>query len=159
MKLALRNKAKAGNSSSPVPEVFSKLQTEMDHIFDRFFQGEWNAPMNLFGAKGAWGPSVDVIDGVKEVIVKADLPGVEPKDFDISLSGNLLTISGEKKEFHEEKGKDFFCSERHMGAFRRCVELPTRVNSEKVMADYKDGVLTVRLEKVESEKAKKITVR
>ena len=159
MKLAVRNKAKEGNSNATVPEVFSKLQTEMDRIFNRFFQGDWSAPMNLFGAKGAWGPSVDVIDGEKEVIVKADLPGVEPKEFDISLSGNLLTISGEKKEFHEEKGKDFFRSERHVGAFRRCVELPTGVNSEKVTADYKNGVLTVRLEKVESEKPRKITVR
>ncbi len=158
MKLSTKDKSHSccGVQSS---DVASKLHTDVDGIFDRFLRGDWSAPLSLFGAQGSWGPSVDVVDGQREVVVKADLPGVEAKELDISLAGNLLTISGERKGVHEEKGKGFYHSERRVGSFHRSVELPSSVDSEKVTADYKNGVLTIRLEKLESEKPRKITVR
>jgi len=159
MKLIPRIKPKTSVATVGAPDVFSKLQTEMDSMFDRFFKGSWGAPLELFASRGGWGLSVDVVDSDKEVVVKADVPGVDPKDLDISLAGNTLVISGEKKEEHEEKGKHYFRSERAFGSFRRSVELPAAVDAEKVKANYSNGVLTVRLDKHESVKPKKIAVR
>lgn len=159
MKLIPRKKAQPAGEVARTNEVFSTIQSEMDQLFDRFFRGDWEAPLSLFGGRAGWGPSVDVADGEKEVVVKADIPGVEPRDLDISISGSTLTIAGEKKEVHEDKGKDYYRSERHVGSFRRAVELPSTVDSEKVNAEYKNGVLTIRLEKVQSARPRKIAVR
>lgn len=158
MKLIPKTKQKTDAVEARTPDVFSKVQREVDNLFERFFKGSWGAPLEPFGGVQAWGPSVDVVDGNKEVVVKVDLPGVDPKDLDISLTGNALVISGEKKDVQEEKGKDFYRSERTFGSFRRTVELPSVVDAEKVKAEYTNGVLTVRLEKHESVKPKRIAV-
>jgi len=106
-----------------------------------------------------WGPVVDVVENADSVTVKAELPGIDPKDVDISVSGDTLTIKGEKKEEKEEKGKSFYRVERTYGSFCRSISLPTGVEADKAKADYKDGVLSVTLPKSEKVKAKKIPIK
>jgi len=166
MKLLPKKREKTGSvparGSSMFNEVFNDFQFGMDRLFDRFFHDPWATP----GSRNGWGgwtgvgggihPSLDVIDGEKELTVKAELPGVDPKELDITVSGNLLVISGQKRDSREEKHSAYYRSERMFGAFERRVELPSTANSEKVHADFKDGVLTVRVEKHEGVKPKKI---
>ncbi|MFQ5862215.1 MAG: Hsp20/alpha crystallin family protein [Candidatus Brocadiales bacterium] len=135
------------------PEVpgFGSLQREMDRLFEDFFRRS-GLPMR-------WGPAADVMETSDSVIVKIELPGVEPKDVDISVSGDTLTIRGEKREEKEEKGKSFYRIERSYGSFHRTINLPSDVEADKAKADYKDGVLEVTLPKSERVKAKRIPIK
>ena len=90
--------------------------------------------------------------------VRMDLPGITAKDIDIQVNGNVLTVSGERKEEKEENGKTFYRVERHCGNIPRSVILPCAVIESKVAAEYKDGVLTIKLPKTEESKAHKIKV-
>ena len=132
------------------PEIptFTSLQREMDRLFDDFFR-----------RGGLMRPSVDVVETDDTVVVKAELPGMEPKDVDISVSGDKLTIKGERKAEKEEKGKTFYRMERCYGSFCRTVELPVSVEADKAKADYKNGVLEITLPKTEQVKAKKIPIK
>jgi HSP20 family protein len=109
-----------------------------------------------------WGtsvPSIDVSETDKSVEVKLDVPGVKAKEIDIQLNGNLLTVSGERKEEEEKKGKTFHRIERRYGSFSRSVTLPCPVQEDEVAAEYRDGVLSITLPKTEEAKSKKITVK
>ena len=132
------------------PEIptFTSLQREMDRLFEDFFR-----------RGGLMRPSVDVVETDDTVVVKAELPGMEPKDVDISVSGDKLTIKGERKAEKEEKGKTFYRMERCYGSFCRTVELPVSVEADKAKADYKNGVLEITLPKTEQVKAKKIPIK
>jgi HSP20 family protein len=104
-------------------------------------------------------PSLDLAETDGIVEVRMDIPGMENKDIDIQVNGNLLTISGERKEEREEKGKTFHRVERRVGSFSRTVTLPCPVKEDAVDAQYKNGTLTVKLPKTEETKSKKITVK
>jgi HSP20 family protein len=108
------------------------------------------------GGEMEWAPRLDVTETEKNVEVKAELPGMERKDIEITLDRGLLMIKGEKKEEKEKKERYYHVVERRYGAFCRSVRLPAEVKEEKIEATFKDGVLTVTLPKVESE-IKKIT--
>lgn len=133
------------------PEIptFTSLQREMDRLFDDFFRRG--------GLMREW--PVDVVETNDTVVVKAELPGMEPKDVDISVSGDKLTIKGERKAEKEEKGKTFYRMERCYGSFCRTVELPAPVEADKAKADYKNGILEITLPKTEQVKAKKIPIK
>ena len=88
-----------------------------------------------------------------------DIPGMEAKDIDIQVNANVLTVSGERKEEREEKGKTYHRVERRVGAFSRSVTLPCPVKEDAVDAQYKNGILTIKLPKTEEAKARKITVK
>jgi len=134
----------------------SQLRTEMDRLVDRFF--DWGTSPATAG-KGQWVPSVDVSETRKKVIVKCEIPGMDPKDIDISVNGNRLTVRGERKHDHEEKGESFHRVERSYGAFYREVGLPAEVDSSKANATYKNGVLTVKLSKTKESSTKRIEVK
>jgi HSP20 family protein len=102
---------------------------------------------------------VDVAEMEDEIKVSAELPGLDNEDIDVSLSDDVLTISGEKKEEKEEKGKNYYRSERSYGAFRRDIPLPSQVDADKVDAVFQKGVLTITLPKTAEAKAKKVTVK
>lgn len=136
--------------------ALSPLGREIDRIFDRFFS---ERPFRLFDEDGGWAPSVDVSETGKEIRVKAELPGVDPKDINVSLHDGLLTIRGERKHEHEDKEENFHRIERSYGAFARSFRLPAEVDADKVKADYKDGVLKIRLPKTKEESVKKIEVK
>jgi len=131
------------------------LQSEMNRLFENFF-GRSELPA-LFGGN-VFAPAVDVVETKDAILVKAELPGIDSKDLDISITGDLLTIRGEKKSEREEKGKNFHRMERSYGSFTRTVEIPSYANTDKVLADYKDGVLTVSLAKKEEAKEKTVKV-
>jgi HSP20 family protein len=108
---------------------------------------------------GASVPSLDVSETEKAVEVKLDVPGVTAKEIDIRLNGNLLTVSGERKEEQEKKGKTYHRVERRYGSFSRTITLPCPVQEDEVAAEYHDGVLSITLPKTEEAKAKKINVK
>jgi HSP20 family protein len=104
-------------------------------------------------------PAFDIAEADEHFIVKADLPGIDPKNLDISLTGNVLIISGEKKEKREEKNERYHTIERQFGSFSRSFMLPADVKEEGIEAVYKDGVLRVTIPKSERAKQKKIPVK
>ena len=130
------------------------LQNRMNRLFDTFFR-EGDSPL---GIEQAW-PPVDVIDTPETIQVKAEVPGIDPRNIEISIVGNLLTISGEKSTEKEEKGKTWHRRERSIGKFQRAITLPMRVDPKHVEAIDETGVLTITLPKVEQEKAKHIPVK
>jgi HSP20 family protein len=104
-------------------------------------------------------PALNVTETESAVEVRMDIPGIEAKDIDIQVVGNLLTIAGERKEEKEEKGKTFHRVECRSGSFSRAVTLPCSVTEDKVAAEYKDGVLKITMPKSEEAKAHKIKVK
>ena len=132
----------------------SKLHDEMDNLFDGFFRG-LERP---FGGYKAW-PAIDVAEKDDAIVVRAEVPGCKPDDIDISVYGNTLTISGEKKETKEEDEKGYYHMESTYGSFRRDINLPTDVDAGKVNAVCKNGVLSVTLPKAETSKAVKVQVK
>lgn len=120
----------------------------MDRLFDRFFDED-----------GGWTPSVDVSETDKEIHVEAEIPGMNPKDINVSLHDGVLTLHGERKHEHEEKDENFHRIERSYGSFSRSFRLPAEVDADKVEADYKDGVLKIRLPKTKESSVKKIEVK
>ena len=134
----------------------TQMRRELDRLFDRFFEA-W--PFRGLAETGRWMPSVDVSETDKELIVRAELPGMDPKEIDISLAGNVMTIKGERKHEREEKKENFHLVERSSGSFSRSIQLPVEVNADKIKATYKGGVLNVSMPKTKAEAAKKIEVK
>jgi HSP20 family protein len=91
--------------------------------------------------------------------VKAELPGIDPKEIDISIRGDMLTIRGERKKEEEKKGENYHRVERSYGSFSRCVRLPAEVDPNKVDAKYKDGILKIEMAKTKEAATKKIEVK
>ena len=133
-----------------------RLRDEMDRLYDRFF--DWR-PFHRFSEEGEWLPSLDVSETSKEIVVKAELPGLEAKDIDVSLDGNVLTLRGERKQEKEERDESFHRVERSYGSFSRSIRLPADVDHAQIKATYKRGVLKINLPKIRKESGKKIEVR
>lgn len=127
---------------------------EMETMISRLWEDGQEA---WFGT--AIAPSLDISETGSALEAKLDLPGVKPEEIEIQLNGNVLTVSGERKEEQEEKGKTFHRVERRAGSFSRTVTLPCQVEEDEVAAEYHDGVLTITLPKTDSAKAKKIEVK
>lgn len=136
-------------------DPFLALRREMDALFEGFLGANGGVR-----ALEAFEPRVDVAETDKEVRITAELPGVEEKDVEVSLSGDAITIKGEKREEKEEKGEEQYRLERSYGAFRRSFSLPCEVDADKATASFKKGVLTVALPKsAQAAKSKKIAVK
>ncbi len=131
--------------------LFSSFQDEMNRMLDNF----WHK--NSFGA--GWSPDIDIAETDNDIIVKVEIPGVDPKEIGISVCGDTLTISGEKEEEKEETGKTYYRVERSYGSFTRTIDLPSKVMTDKVEAKEHLGVLEITLPKMERAKTKKITVK
>jgi HSP20 family protein len=135
------------------------LRNEMDRLFDAFVREPFGAVDWPFVGQGRWSPTIDIAESDQEVTVRAELPGIDPKDLDVSVSGNQLVLTGEKKESSEHQGKDYYQSESRYGSFRRSVRLPDGVDAENVDAQYANGVLTLHLKKTPSAVPKRIEVK
>ncbi len=120
-------------------------------LFDRFFEG--------YEVDKSWLPDLDVSETDKEFIVRAEVPGIEKDNIDITLTDGLLTIKGEKKHEKEEKEENYHCVERRYGSFARTLRLPSDVEHDKIDASYKDGVLKLVIPKPEKAEAKKIEIK
>ncbi len=137
-----------------------RFRQDMENLFERFFSDPWGfGGLSGFSTALASLPRTDLADSEKEVTVTMELPGVDPKDVDISVTGDLLTVRGEKKAETEEKKKDYHYVERQFGTFQRTVRLPSTIDPEKVDATFKNGVLTIRIAKHPDAVPRKITVR
>lgn len=140
------------------PRDITRFRGELDNLFNRFYDLELPAAREFF-RDDAFLPSLDVGEGKKEITVKAEIPGVEAKDIDVSLDGRTLTIKGEKKQEKEEKEENYHCIERSYGYFNRSIELPAEVDPSDIDASYKKGVLTVTLKKSKVSEGKKIEIK
>ncbi len=132
----------------------ARLHDEMDNLFDGFFRG-LERP---FTGYKAW-PVIDVAEKGDAIVVRAEVPGCQPEDVEISVYGNTLTITGEKKESKEQNEKGYYHLESTYGSFRREVTLPADVDEDKIEAVCKNGVLSITLPKAEKTKAVKVKVK
>jgi len=129
---------------------------EMDRLFDQYFRRGWMRPWRFewpsfpdMAALESNMPKVDVIDRDNEVIVKAEVPGVDKKDLDISVGDDTVTIKGSTRHEEKEEKGDYYRHEISAGAFSRTVALPAGVDGSKARANFKDGVLELTLPKME----------
>jgi len=132
---------------------FEAFERDVKRIFDDFFALE---PVDLFDS--AWLPTVDVEEDEKSIHVRAEIPGIDEKDLNVTLEDNVLTISGEKKEERKEENKRYVLAERRFGSFKRSIALPAEVKADSVKASFKNGVLTIDFEKKEVSQPKRITI-
>jgi HSP20 family protein len=130
---------------------FRELEREMEEMLARF--PGWGE------REAVWAPAVDMVDHKDELVLRADLPGLDEKDIDVTVQDGTLTIRGERKEEKEEKKEDYYYAERRYGAFARSLTLPAGVEPDKVKAVFKKGVLEVHLPKAKEAKGKKIEVK
>jgi HSP20 family protein len=147
----------------PLSEV-TRWQREMDRMFDDFFGRRWE-PFRI----ARWLPSraeisppsinLDVYEEKDEIVAKAEVPGLEKDDIEVSITDSTLTIKGEKKKEEEVKEEDYYHLERSYGSFVRAVELPREVKTDKIKATFKNGVLEIRMPKTEEAKKKEIKVK
>ncbi len=131
----------------------SLLRSNLDELVDRFFSGG-----RSIMPSAEWLPSLDLKEDDKEVTVLCDLPGVDPKALDISLSGRTLTIRGERRSEKVDDKDNYYFAERTFGSFVRAIDLPQPIDAEHMFAEHKDGVLTIKLRKIQSAVTKKIPV-
>jgi HSP20 family protein len=113
-----------------------RLRREMEGLLDRFLDSR---PLRRFGEEEEWMPVVDISETAKELIVYAEIPGVEAKDIDVKLPGNVLTIKGGGLREHEQKDENLYGIERNYGSFFRSLRLPSEVDAEKIKASYETG--------------------
>ena len=130
---------------------------EMERVFDRFTEPVWEADATM--ANGAWAPRMDVSETKDAMIVTAELPGVDATEIGLTLTGDLLTLKGEKEKETEEKEERYHRVERTYGAFLRSVRLPMAVDGSKITATFKNGVLVVTLPKTPASKGTTIPVK
>jgi HSP20 family protein len=154
-----------------LPDAWRSLRTEMDRLFDRFTSGFGMTPfgklletMPAYRLESAFAmptPAMDITESPEAYTLTAELPGMSEKEIEIAVAGEMLTVKGEKKQEREEKGKNFYLSERAYGAFERSFALPDSVDASKVAAGFAKGVLTVTMPKKPEAKAepKKIEVK
>ena len=133
------------------------LQERMNRLFDESTRSMSRGPEEEW-TLGAWAPAVDIYERGNDVILKAELPGLDPKDVDIRIENNVLTLKGERKFEQETKREDYHRVERSYGSFTRSFALPSTVDTTNVKAEYKDGVLRITLPKREEAKPKQIQV-
>ena len=132
------------------------LRRDLDSLWDRFFP---EAPFFERYTTHEWLPTIDLTETKDKLVVKAELPGLEAKDVELTLTDDVLTIQGEKKEEKEEKDEHHFFVERYTGSFERQIRLPAHVKTDKVDAKFDKGVLTITLPKTEEAKKKAIKIK
>lgn len=144
-------------------DPFTSLQQAMNQLFDDFSRNGWERSSlpSLSGEMKGVMPHIDLVEDDSKIEVSAELPGMDEKDINVTLRQGVLTIRGEKKSEREEKKKDHHITERYFGSFQRNVMLPCEVMEDQVRAQFKKGVLTVTLPKLEEgrTRGKQIEVR
>ncbi|MGH2349735.1 MAG: Hsp20/alpha crystallin family protein [bacterium] len=133
----------------------ASLRESMDKLFEDFFT---RRPGPRAATLAVWQPAVEVFDTDHDVVVRAELPGIDPKDVEITVTEGVLTIKGQAKQLHEEKGQNYFRRELRYGAFSRSLALPGGVQGDQAKATYRNGILEVRVPKSEKAKPKSVKV-
>ena len=144
---------KTAPAQTSAPDIWQSFRSEMDRLFDRF---GFPSLRRVFDIEPAWRsassfsfsvPAIDMSEDEKAYKISAELPGIDAKDIDVSVSGDMLVLKGEKRQEKEEKDKNYHFSERTYGSFQRAFDLPASVDRDKVAADFSKGVLTITLPK------------
>ncbi len=138
-------------------DPFRDLEALQEDV-NRLFQESMAKPRREAPAARVWAPPVDVVEDQDKILVKAELPGMKREDIDIELSGDTLTIRGERKFENEEKKDNYVRVERTYGRFQRTFTIGVPVKSDEVRAAYRDGILEVSIPKSEETKPKKVDV-
>jgi len=138
--------------------AFDELNRLRDEI-DRVFQSSFGDMTPSMGFLEGWSPAVDLFEDRDKFTVKAELPGMKKEEIEVSLHGNTLTVSGERKRQQEHREGENYRSERYFGRFQRNIQLPQAVETGKVHASYRDGILSIELPKTEEAKRKQIEVK
>jgi HSP20 family protein len=167
-KLPVKTEEKAPERASMLQpwRPLESLRREVDRLFEDFGADFWRHPFRraafdvepFWRRELTWGaaPAVDIVEKDKAYEVTAELPGLDEKNIEVKLANGGLMIKGEKQEEKEEKKKDYYLHERHFGAFERCFRIPEGVDTDKIEASFKKGVLTVTLpKKPEAQKPEK----
>ncbi|MDH3285670.1 MAG: Hsp20/alpha crystallin family protein [Acidobacteriota bacterium] len=132
------------------------IERQMEDVFDRMFRG-WPA-RRLETDYIGWVPPLDMVDRKSEIVLRADLPGLDRKDIQLSIEGGMLTLQGSRQEQQHDEGDDFNAMERWVGAFSRSIALPQGVDPERVTASFKNGVLEIHVPKTKKTKGKTIEI-
>jgi HSP20 family protein len=143
-------------------EPFRNLMTAQDRM-NRIFNDAFRGVGSTTGEEdwalgGAWAPAVDIYEHEGNLVLKAELPGIDPKDVDVRVENNVLTLQGERKFESEVKREEYHRVERAYGTFSRSFTLPNVVDTDKIKAEFKDGLLRVVLPKREEAKPKQISI-
>jgi HSP20 family protein len=146
-----------------VAPLMGKVKEDIDRVFDRFFPARFfNEPFLPFEREAMefkWVPAFDLVENEKEYVVRLEIPGIHKENLDINLTGNLLTVTGNREMTQEKKTETFLWQERETGHFRRTIRLPADVTADKVEATYTDGLLTIVLPKQTPVKANKVLIK
>jgi len=140
----------------------TRWESDMDRMMDDFFgrrMRPWWPQRWLGGDSEITAPAVDVYEEKDEIVVKAELPGMDKNDIQVNISDSELTLKGEKKREEKVEEEDYYRCERSYGGFVRSVELPTEVQADKIKASFKNGILEVRLPKSEETKRKEVKIK
>jgi HSP20 family protein len=141
----------------------SRWERDMERMMEDFFGRRTRPwwPERWFRTEGMelTAPAVDLYEEKDDIVVKAELPGIETNNIEVNLTDHTLTIKGEKKKEEETKEENYYRAERSYGSFVRTLELPKDVHADKVKATFKNGILEVRLPKTEEAKTKEVKVK
>jgi HSP20 family protein len=136
----------------PFDEMMS-LRESMDRLFEDFFSRRPRTAGPL-----VWQPAVEVFETDNEIVVRAELPGIDPKSVNVTVTSEGLSIKGEARAEREEKGRNYYRRELRYGAFQRTIPLPNEVNSEETKASFRHGILEVKVPKAERVRPKAVKV-
>ncbi len=134
------------------------VQDRLNRIFDEAFRGNRGGTEDDGALGGAWAPVVDIYEHEGNLVLKAELPGIDPKDVDVRVENDVLTLRGERKFDSDVKREQYRRVERAYGTFSRSFALPNVVDTGKIKAEFKDGVLRVALPQREESKPKQISI-
>jgi HSP20 family protein len=142
----------------PVRELTS-LQTEMNRLFNTFFDTPSSSRGGNGGALRRWLPPMDLVETDDHFVLRADLPGLSEEDVTIELEDSVLTVAGERKAEHEDTREGFYRVERSFGEFRRSLTLPEGVDADGITAAFDKGVLEVRIPKPAERKPRRVAIQ
>ena len=137
------------------PEPVFTLQQRLNRLFEDRFLPLGAEPFSM----GAWSPTCDIYETENEIVVKAEIPGVKKEDVKLSMLDNVLTLTGERKFEEETKKENYVRVERGYGSFTRSFTLPPSVDAQKISAEFKDGLLEIKLPKLEQAKPKEVEIK
>jgi HSP20 family protein len=165
--IAVKKTVTPTQARASVPDVWQSFRSEVDRLFDRFGFPSFRRMFDVepfWGTESALGitvPAVDVTEDNEVYKITAELPGLDQKDIDVSVTGDVLVIKGEKRQEREEKDRNRYLSERSFGAFQRNFSLPDGVDRDKISAEFSKGLLTLTLAKTAAaqKQQKKIEVK
>jgi|SRR5579883_260036 len=159
--MAIIRRTGGGENVPSLRGEFDPFRVMQDLLRWEPLRGAWDPfrQMQPFSAEGGFVPQFEVKETKDEYVFKADLPGIKESDLDISMTGNVLTVSGRREAERKDEGETYYAYERSYGSFSRSFTLPDAADAENVRAELKDGVLTLRLPKKPEMQPKRISVK